>query len=76
MKAKCVRCGSEDVRKTRIGKDQKLSKSTFRCLKCGKVFIVKPEKTEPEREESKDRDALDGMSNEESEEEEDAGVWL
>lgn len=76
MKAKCVRCGSLDTRKTRIGKEQKLSKSTFRCLKCGKVFIVKPEsKPEPEETEE-ERQEREFEENTEEEEEEDFAIFL
>jgi transcription elongation factor Elf1 len=54
---KCPQCGSENVRKTRIGSDQHESKATWRCEDCGKIFYCKPlQKIKPQPEETEEND--------------------
>ena len=58
---KCPYCGSENVRKSRIGSEQRDSKNTWKCLNCRRFFYYKPEeaayrtRVKPEEQENVDQ---------------------
>jgi transcriptional regulator NrdR family protein len=58
---KCPYCGSENVRKSRIGNEQRESKNTWKCLDCHRFFYYKPKqetektKAKPQEQENPDK---------------------
>jgi uncharacterized Zn finger protein len=49
MKLKCPKCGSENVRKAKIGNEQRDAKSTYKCMDCKRFFYSRPERPEKPR---------------------------
>ena len=66
---KCSWCGSENVRKARIGDEQRKAKNTYKCLDCKRFFYYDPDerkrqvkpKQEPEEDLSVEDSEGDGL---------------
>ena len=63
--SKCPRCGSENVRKARVGDEQREARNTYKCLDCRRFFYYDPDK--PKRQVKPKQEHEEDLSVEDSE---------
>ena len=62
---KCPTCGSENVRRARIGDEQREARNTYKCLDCRRFFYYNPKK--PKRQVKPKQEHEEDLSVEDSE---------